>query len=203
MCNSIKTLLKTQAVDTSRQGPLSIGDSLPSFCKKAVVNTAQGPVITEINQHDLNANGQWAILFWWPKDFTFVCPTEIIVFDQANEAFAQRKTFLAGASTDSEYVHLAWRAHHPGLKELSIPMIADTSKSLAAAMGILNEAEKVAYRATYILDPEGKIRWLSIYDMNVGRNVEEVIRVLDALQTGELTACGWTPGTPTLTHSLK
>ena len=91
----------------------------------------------------------------------------------------------------------------PRITELTIPMLADTSKSLSEEMGILDDSEKVAYRATFIVDPGGIIRWVSVYPMNVGRNVEEVLRVLDALQTEELTACGWTPGEKTLTVTLK
>jgi peroxiredoxin (alkyl hydroperoxide reductase subunit C) len=143
-------------------------------------------------------SGKWTVLFWWPKDFTFVCPTEIAEFDKHNDDFKQRNTVLLGASTDSEFVHLAWRLNHEDLKNLSFPMIADTSKSLAEELGILEANEKIAYRATYIIDPQGIIRWLSVYDLSVGRNVNEVIRVLDALQTDELTPCGWQKGEATL-----
>ena len=139
-----------------------------------------------------------SVLFWWPKDFTFVCPTEIAEFGNHHEEFTQRNSMLLGASTDSEFVHLAWRMNHPALKGLTFPMIADTSKSLAEELGILEANEKIAYRTTYIIDPQGIIRWVSVYDLSVGRNVNEVIRVLDALQTDELTPCGWQKGEATL-----
>lgn len=142
--------------------------------------------------------GRWIVIFWWPKDFTFVCPTEIAAFDDVLDEFNARNTSLIGASTDSEYVHLAWRLQHPALRNLRFPMLADTSKSLAEELGILTADEKVAYRATFILDPEGTICWLSVNDLNVGRNVQEVIRVLDALQTDELTPCNWKKGEKTL-----
>jgi peroxiredoxin (alkyl hydroperoxide reductase subunit C) len=105
---------------------------------------------------------------------------------------------LLGASTDSEYVHHAWRVAHKDLTNLKFPMIADTSKSLAEELGILTEGEKVAYRATYIIDPDGIVRWVCVNDLSVGRNVEEVLRVLDALQTDELCPCNWSKGEQTL-----
>ncbi|MCW3464531.1 peroxiredoxin [Chitinophaga nivalis] len=201
MCNSMKSLMKEYNTP-ERQGPLNIGDKLPAFCKKAVVPGENGYEVISIDQQFAAAKEKWLVLFWWPKDFTFVCPTEIIAFNAATGHFQERSCLVMGASTDTEHVHLAWLAHHPGLKALRIPLLADTSKSLATDMGILDKAEKVAYRATYIIDPAGVIRWLSIHDMQVGRNVEEVLRVLDALQTTDLTPCGWKPGEQTLTAQL-
>jgi peroxiredoxin (alkyl hydroperoxide reductase subunit C) len=177
---------------------LSVGSKFPGFNKKAVVSTERGKEFFDINSDHLFDSGKWTVLFWWPKDFTTVCPTEIVEFDKHNDDFKQRNTVLLGASTDSEYVHLAWRVHHEDLKNLSFPMIADTSKSLAEELGILEANEKIAYRTTYIIDPQGIIRWVSVYDLSVGRNVNEVIRVLDALQTDELTPCGWKKGEATL-----
>ncbi|MDV3854860.1 alkyl hydroperoxide reductase [Elizabethkingia anophelis] len=203
MCNSVKKLMNQQQMQLVQKGPLTIGDKLPDFAKKAVVTTDKGIEIIDINQQYAMEQGKWTVLFWWPKDFTFVCPTEIIEFDKSSAAFAERNAVVIGASTDSEFVHLGWRQNHPGLAKLTIPMLADTSKSLAEEMGILDNNEKVAYRATFIIDPNGKIQWVSVYPMNVGRNVNEVLRVLDALQTEELTACGWTAGEQTLTAKLK
>ena len=127
------------------------------------------------------------VMFWYPKDFTFICPVEITEFNSLYEEFEERGTFLYGASTDSEYSHLAWRKNHGDLKELKFPLIADTSKSLADALEILEPEEKIANRVTYIVDPEGVIRWVCANDMDIGRNVNEVIRVLDALQSIEKT----------------
>jgi len=145
-----------------------------------------------------NDEDRWTVFFWWPKDFTFVCPTEIAEFNNNFEEFTDRDTYLIGASTDSEFVHLAWRKDHEDLRDLRFPMVADTSKSLADDLGILEPNEKVAYRATFIIDPDGIIRWVSVNDLNVGRNVKEVLRVLDGLQTDELCPCNWEKGEATL-----
>lgn len=203
MCNSVKKLMANQMAPVVQKGALGLGESLPEFVKKAVVNTARGIDIVDINHKYASEEGYWLVLFWWPKDFTFVCPTEIIAFDAQLEAFEMRQAKILGASTDTEYTHIGWRESQPQLKQLRIPMLADTSKSLAEAMGILDMQEKVAQRATFILNPQGKIEWLSIYPMNVGRNVDEVLRVLDALQTGALTACNWKMGQETLDAVIK
>jgi len=176
----------------------SLGKKFPEFKKLAIVSTEAGKEFSEISSEDHKKAGQWMVMFWYPKDFTFVCPTEIAEFGNKNAEFKKRKTMLIGASTDSEYVHLAWRKDHKDLKNLPIPLLADTSKSLAEDLGILEKNEKVAYRVTYIVDPEGIIRWVSANELSVGRNIGEVIRVLDALQTGGLTPCNWEPGQATL-----
>jgi peroxiredoxin (alkyl hydroperoxide reductase subunit C) len=177
---------------------LGIGNEFPAFEKKAVVSIEYAQEFGVVNHLKHREEGKWLLLFWWPKDFTFVCPTEIASFNDYFDAFQEKNTQVIGASTDSEYVHLAWRKSHPDLKGLRFPMLADTSKSLAEELGILEANEKVAYRATFIVDPEGIIRWVSVNDLSVGRNVEEVIRVLDALQTGDLTPCNWKKGEDTL-----
>ena len=175
---------------------VTVGSKFPQFDKKSVVSIEKGKEFKNISNKDIE--GKWAVMFWWPKDFTFVCPTEIAEFDHAFEDFSARNTKVIGASTDSEFVHLAWRMNHPALKNLRFPMLADTSKSLSEELGILEENEKIAYRATFIVDPKGKIRWISVNDLAVGRNVVEVIRVLDALQTDKLTPCNWQKGEKTL-----
>lgn len=175
---------------------VTVGSKFPEFSKKAVVAIEKGKEFKTISNEDIK--GKWAVLFWWPKDFTFICPTEIAEFNKNFSNFEDRDTVLLGASTDSEYVHHAWRMHHDDLRDLKFPMIADTSKSLAEELGILSEEEKVAYRATYIIDTEGIVRWVSVNDLGVGRNVDEVLRVLDALQTDELCPCNWTKGEATL-----
>jgi peroxiredoxin (alkyl hydroperoxide reductase subunit C) len=186
-------------VQLSHQRFVGLGSKFPIFKKTAVVSTEKGKEFAEITSEELTSKpGQWTVMFWWPKDFTFVCPTEIAAFNKAVGEFKDRSTQLIGASTDSEFVHLAWRKDHADLKDLKFPMLADTSKSLAEELGILTVEEKVAYRVTYIIDPDGMIRWVSAYDLSVGRNVEEVLRVLDALQTDELCPCNWTKGEATL-----
>lgn len=179
---------------------VTVGMTFPQFDKKSVVSIEKGKEFREISNKDID--GRWAVMFWWPKDFTFVCPTEIAEFNKNYTNFTDRDTVLLGASTDNEYVHHAWRLAHKDLRDLRFPMIADTSKSLAEELGILSQDEKVAYRATYIIDPEGIVRWVSINDLSVGRNVTEVLRVLDALQTDELCPCNWTKGEETLTSAV-
>lgn len=182
---------------------ISVGSQFPQFSKIACVTVdAKAPGEEFATLTNASLEGQWTVMFWWPKDFTFVCPTEIAAFNDAYDEFADRDTKLIGASTDSEYVHLAWRNNEPKLAGLKFPMLADTSKSLAEELGVLEANEKVAYRATFIIDPQGIIRWVNVNDLSVGRNVEEVIRVLDALQTDELCPCNWKKGDTTLTQEL-
>jgi len=175
---------------------LTVGDKLPRFNLKAVVGSEQGKEFSDVTQDSFA--GKWLVLFFWPMDFTFVCPTEIAGFGKRNQDFADRDAQVLGASTDTHYVHLAWRQQHPDLKDLPYPMLADTKRELSQALGVLHREEGVALRATFIVDPEGTIRWVSVNDLSVGRNVDEVLRVLDALQTDELCPCNWRRGDPTL-----
>ena len=171
---------------------LSIGDTFPRFDLKAVISTDPKTAFTQINQ-DTN-RGKWKIVFFWPKDFTFVCPTEIAAFGKLNGEFSDRDAVVYGVSTDSEFVHLAWRQNHADLKQLPFPMLADIKRELSTSLGILDKQEGVALRATFIVDPEGIIRFVSVNDLSVGRNPQEVLRVLDALQTDELCPCNWQKG---------
>jgi peroxiredoxin (alkyl hydroperoxide reductase subunit C) len=177
---------------------ISLGAEFPEFKKKAVVSTGKGEEFADVTSEDHKRASQWMVMFWYPKDFTFVCPTEIAEFNRSFGEFRDRDTMLVGASTDSEFVHLAWRKDHEDLRELKFPLLADTSKSLAEDLGILEPEEKIAYRATFIVDPDGIIRWVSANDLSVGRNVKEVLRVLDALQTDELCPCNWEKGQETI-----
>ncbi|HET7133137.1 MAG TPA: peroxiredoxin [Gammaproteobacteria bacterium] len=174
---------------------LTVGDKLPQFALKATVSEQLETAFQTITNDSYP--GKWLVLFFWPKDFTFVCPTEIAEFGRKNGDFADRDAQVLGASVDSEFVHLAWRKDHEDLKGLPFPMLADLRKDLSSALGIL-DAEGVAKRATFIVDPQGVIRFASVTDMNVGRNVNEVLRVLDALQTDELCPCNWQRGEETL-----
>jgi alkyl hydroperoxide reductase subunit AhpC len=176
---------------------LTIGDQFPSFTAKAVVGLERGHEFATLS--DQSFEGKWKVYFFWPKDFTFVCPTEIAAFAKLNREFADRDAQVLGVSTDSEYVHLAWRNQHPDLKELPFPMIADIARGLSQALGVLDKREGVALRATFIVDPQGVIRFASVNDLSVGRNPAEVLRVLDALQTDELCPCNWHKGEETLT----
>ena len=171
---------------------LTIGDKFPTFGLKAVVSTDPRTAFTEIS--DKSDEGKWKIVFFWPKDFTFVCPTEIAAFGKLNGEFNDRDAVVYGVSTDSEFVHLAWRQNHADLKDLPFAMLADIKRELSSALSILDKQEGVALRATFIVDPEGVIRFVSVNDLSVGRNPQEVLRVLDALQTDELCPCNWQKG---------
>ncbi|HAU29284.1 MAG TPA: alkyl hydroperoxide reductase [Rhodospirillaceae bacterium] len=175
---------------------LTVGDKFPAFSLKAVVSREPGGEFTTIT-NETHA-GKWLIVFFWPKDFTFVCPTEIASFGEKMQECENGNTQILGVSTDSEYVHLAWRTHDPNLADLPFPMLSDIKHELSATLGILDKDEGVALRATFIVDPKGIIRHVSVNDLETGRNTDEVMRLLEALQTGKLTPCNWKPGTATL-----
>ena len=182
---------------------LTIGDQFPAYNLTAVIGgdlskvDAQQPddYFTQVSSDD--HPGKWRIVFFWPKDFTFVCPTEIAAFGKLNDEFADRDAQVLGASVDNEFVHFQWRAQHEDLKTLPFPMLSDLKRELAEATGVLN-ADGVADRATFIVDPNNEIQFVSVTAGSVGRNVDEVLRVLDALQSDELCACNWKKGDPTL-----
>lgn len=175
---------------------LTIGDKLPEFALQACVSIERGKEFATITGD--SHPGKWRVLFFWPMDFTFICPTEIAEFGRREPDFAARDAQLLGASTDTHWVHLAWRKQHPDLNTLPYPMLADTKRELATKLGILHKEDGVALRATFIVDPQGVIRWASVNDLSVGRSVPEVLRVLDGLQTDELCPCNWQPGQDTL-----
>lgn len=182
---------------------LTIGDQFPSYKLTALIAgdlsqvDAQGPedFFTTITNND--HKGKWRVVFFWPKDFTFICPTEIAAFGKLNDEFADRDAQILGASIDNEFVHYNWRLQHEDLKTLPFPMLSDLNRELAEAAGVLN-ADGVADRATFIVDPNNEIQFVSVTAGSVGRNVDEVLRVLDALQSDELCACNWKKGEPTL-----
>jgi lipoyl-dependent peroxiredoxin subunit C len=171
---------------------LTIGDRIPAFDVPATVSTDMEKAFTRVSE--ASDAGKWKVIFFWPKDFTFVCPTEIAAFGRLHGEFHDRDAVVYGASIDSEFVHLAWRRSHPDLKDLPFPMLADVKRELSAAFGVLDKKEGVALRATFIVDPDGVIRYVAVNDLNVGRNVDEVLRTLDALQTDELCPCNWKKG---------
>lgn len=175
---------------------LTIGQKLPEFSLTGVVSSDPKTAFETISNNTYK--GKWLVLFAWPKDFTFVCPTEIAAFGKLNRDFADRDTQVLGLSTDSDYVHLAWRQNHADLNDLPFPMLSDIKRELSTALGILNDDAGVCNRATFIVDPEGMIRHVSVNDLKVGRNVDEVMRTLDALQTDELCQCNWNKGDETL-----
>ena len=175
---------------------LGVGQKFPEFKVTATVSSDIKTAFTEIGSDTYP--GKWKVLFFWPKDFTFVCPTEIVAFANLNKDFADRDAVLLGASIDSEFVHLAWRQNHADLKKLPIPMLADVKRELSSALGIIDPNAGVSQRAVYIVDPENVIRFVMVTDLSVGRNSTEVLRVLDALQTDELCPCNWSKGQETI-----
>jgi len=175
---------------------LTVGEKFPNFKLNAVVSLEKEKEFQEITES--THLGKWQVIFFWPMDFTFICPTEIAEFGKRNKDFVDRDAQVLGASTDTHFVHLAWRNNHSDLKSLPYPMLADTKRELSSALGIIHRDEGVALRATYIVDPEGVIRWVTVNDLSVGRNVDETLRVLDALQTDELCPCNWKKGEKTL-----
>jgi lipoyl-dependent peroxiredoxin subunit C len=175
---------------------LGVGQKFPGFSLTGVVSNDIANAFQPFDSAKIH--GKWAIVFFWPKDFTFVCPTEIAAFGKLNKEFEARDAHVYGVSTDSEFVHLAWRKDKEELRSLPFPMLADIKRELTTALGVLDPDAGVAQRATYIVDPEGVIRFAYVTDLNVGRNPEEVLRVLDALQTDELCPCNWKKGEDTL-----
>jgi len=175
---------------------LTVGQTFPDFALKGVVSNETASAFEDFDASSYE--GKWKVYFFWPKDFTFVCPTEIAEFGRLHREFLDRDTQVLGVSTDSEFVHLAWRREHEDLRELPFPMLSDIKRELSSALGILDKGEGVCLRATFIVDPNDVIRFASVNDLSVGRNPQEVLRVLDALQTDELCPCNWKQGEATL-----
>lgn len=162
----------------------------PDFRAEAVIDGE----LTEVKLADYR--GRWVVLFFYPLDFTFVCPTEIREFNQMREQFADAGAQILSVSTDSVYSHLAWQKHDLG--EIGYPMIADMTKRISRDYRVLLENEGVALRGLFIIDPEGTVQYELVHSLSVGRNVAEVYRVLQAIQTGELCPVDWEPGADTL-----
>lgn len=176
---------------------LGVGQKLPEFSVAATVSTESADkAFTEIDNNTYK--GKWLVLFFYPKDFTFVCPTEIAEFGRLEGEFADRDAQVLGASVDSEFVHRAWRESHDDLRDLPFPLLADVKRELSESLGILDPEAGVSQRATYIIDPDGIIRFAYVTDLSVGRNPKEVLRVLDGLQSDELCPCNWNKGEDTL-----
>src|SRR3990167_8046834 len=164
-----------------RSHMIKLGSPFPSFNLKGVVSNDAKDAFMNVS-HQTYA-GKWLVVFFWPKDFTFVCPTEIAAFGQLESQFQDRDAQVLGVSIDSEFVHLAWRKEKAELNHLPFPMLSDIKRELSESLGILNNIEGVSERATFIVDPQGITRFIMVNDLNVGRNPQEVLRVLDALQT--------------------
>lgn len=172
-----------------------VGMPAPGFSLEAVVGTVPGKEFRTVNLADFR--GKWLVLFFYPADFTFVCPTEITGFNSALEKFRELGAEVIGASTDSKWSHLAW-IKRGDLGDLKIPLLADFNKEAARTYGILQEEAGVALRGLFIIDPNGIIQYQVVHNLDVGRSVDETIRVLEALQTGSLCPLGWKPGEKTI-----
>ena len=174
---------------------LTVGDRLPNFDLEAVVSTDMGREFARMTNR--SHPGKWVVLFSWPMDFTFVCPTEIAEFGKRNREFEERDAQVLGMSTDTHFVHLAWRRDHADLKALPFRCWPIPSGSCRPRSASCTSRRGCALRATFIVDPQGIIRFATVNDLSVGRNVDEVLRVLDGLQTGACP-CNWKAGEPTL-----
>jgi alkyl hydroperoxide reductase subunit AhpC len=173
---------------------IKVGDPAPTVTVEAYVRQEADPVSMEIGR----AGGSWTVLFFYPRDFTFVCPTELRGFAELEADFALEDAAVVAASTDSWHVHRAWLETSPGLTGIHYPVIADPTQELTRLYGVLNYDDGAALRATFIIDPEGIVRHASVTDATVGRNPFETLRILKALKTGELCPVSWQPGDPTL-----
>jgi len=173
---------------------IRIGKPAPDFAADAWVRGAHAARRVALSDH----RGRWVVLFFYPRDFTFICPTEIAAFGAMEPAFAREEAVVIGASTDSFFTHKAWFESDPRLLDIQYPVLADTSHAVAGAYDVLLE-DGASLRGTFIVDPEGILRHMSVNELDVGRDVAETLRVLQALRTGELCPVGWKPGQPTLT----
>jgi peroxiredoxin (alkyl hydroperoxide reductase subunit C) len=185
---------------------LGIGDKLPEFTVMGVkpgfmMHEENGvSAFEEITQDSFE--GKWKVLFYYPKDFTFVCPTEIVEFAKLNEEFADRDTIVLGGSTDNEFCKLAWRREHSDLAKLNQWSFADTTGQLLDGLGVRDRDAGVALRATFIVDPHNVIQQVSVNSLNVGRNPKEILRLVDALQSDELCPCNRPVGGDTIDASV-
>jgi len=168
---------------------VQVGQSAPDFELEGVVDTQFKPV--KLSDY----RGKWVVLFFWPLDFTFVCPTEVTAFSKRVDEFKKLDAEVLGASIDSKFTHLAWKED---IGEINYPMLSDITKQVSREYGVLIEDQGIALRGLFVIDPDGKLRYQVVHDLNIGRNVDEVIRVIKALQTGELCPVDWEEGLATL-----
>ncbi len=181
-----------------------VGETAPDFTAQAVVNRQFQEI--KLSQY----RGRHVVLFFWPLDFTFVCPTEIVAFSDAAGAFAERKTTLLGVSVDSHFTHLAWQnvpRKEGGLGDIAYPMIADQTHDISHSYGVLMEDKGVALRGLFLIDKEGIVRHMLVNDLPLGRSVDEALRMVDALQffeqNGEVCPANWRPGQATIKPDVE
>lgn len=179
---------------------LLVGQPAPQFEAQAVVD---GSIISDFSLQDLQ--GKYTVLLFYPLDFTFVCPTELHAFQDKSEEFANRNAQVVAISVDSAYSHLAWLntpVASGGIQGITYPIVSDLDKSIARSFNILDEDQGIAYRGLVLIDREGVVRHLLVNDLPLGRNVDEVLRLLDALATyeelGEVCPANWKKGEKTM-----
>ena len=182
----------------------SVGKPAPEFIADAVVDGDFKTVSLK------DYHGQYVVLFFYPLDFTFVCPTEIIAFSDRYNEFKELNVAVLAASTDSKFSHFEWinkPRKEGGLGEMKIPVLADTNHKISREYGVLKEDEGIAYRGLFIIDPKGILRQITINDLPVGRSVDETLRLVQAFQFvdkhGEVCPAGWTPGKDTIKPDVK
>ena len=181
-------------------GVFRVGLQAPDFTATAVVDQEFKDI--SLSQY----RGKYVVLFFYPLDFTFVCPTEITAFSDRYDAFKALNTEVLGVSVDSQFSHLAWiqtERKQGGLGDIAYPLVADLKKEIASAYNVLDEAEGVALRGLFIINPEGVVQHATVNNLPVGRNVEETLRVLQAFQhveanPDEVCPANWTPGEKTM-----
>lgn len=179
---------------------LGLGEQFPEFSVQACVSAEPGSEFRTVHSSELD--GTWTAVFFWPQDFTFVCPTELVEFNRALREFRALGARVYGMSGDDHDTHLAWRQESPSLRDLDFPMLADPNNQVAEVLGIIDPVENVPLRATYLLDQQRKIRWICVNDLSVGRSTGEVLRVLAALQSGQLCPANWHPGEQTIARPV-
>jgi peroxiredoxin (alkyl hydroperoxide reductase subunit C) len=166
-----------------------IGNKAPEWSSPAYVNGE------EVRVGSADFSGRWYVLYWYPLDFTFICPTEIRGFQELAEDFTDDDVAVIGASTDSFFSHKTWFSDRDTFpQEITHPVLADTNHSVSRAFGVLKEDDGVAFRATVIVDPEGVVRSFAVNDLSVGRSPKEVLRTVQALQSGGLCGADWSRG---------
>ena len=168
---------------------IKVGQNAPEFTLQGVVGDKFKDVCLD------EFKGKWVVLFFYPLDFTFICPTEITEFSKRDSEFKALNAQILGVSIDSVFSHKAWLKD---LGNLNYPLLSDITKEVSRKYGVLLEDKGIALRGTFIIDPEGKLRYQLVHDLGIGRSVEEILRVLRALQTGELCPVEWKPGKRTL-----
>ena len=173
---------------------IKIGSPAPEAVVDYWIKGAHGPRHMTLAEH----RGKWVVLFFYPRDFTFICPTELVAFGTLEADFKAEGAVVIGASTDSFFSHKAWFESDPRLLSVNYPVLADTSHQLSKAFDVLLD-DGASLRGTFIIDPEGLVRHITVNDLEVGRNVQETLRVLQALRSGELCPVAWKPGESTLT----